>query len=280
MKSSTFLLVLLSLGCVSLLFILLNTSPSTTSSTTTTTQYTLEQQHLQDLQQLMDIISKQNETLYLLKKKFYQQQQQGVGQEQDVVVVEEGQDVDKKQLYNKIKKQDNEIIKLQQELHFVNNEMELLKNKQLVTTNNMMIRTIEVPVESSEDNNFLKVQQSAMDEYCETRFGLELINKWRNSKEIWCENEPDSKIETSLECYPYKQQHKSDKDMFCIATNFIIDFSKISGKHGTSKPQRGNQYLNFGKGSTLSSCRKTSKYNSRLFMPHNSRQVSELLLIK
>lgn len=116
---------------------------------------------------------------------------------------------------------------------------------------------------------------------CEARYGLELVDSWRKNEEVWCEapaGEGDSTMKSELKCYPYHQAHKKldgrQADLFCEATNFVIDFSKVSGEVvGKGKPSKGSEYLAFSEGSLLSSCRKTAKYQERLFMPHHARQV-------
>ena len=55
--------------------------------------------------------------------------------------------------------------------------------------------------------------------------------------------------------------------MFCVGTNLVIDFSKVSGSivsHG--KPPAGQQYLNFASGALSSACKRTSEYRPELFM--------------
>ncbi len=119
---------------------------------------------------------------------------------------------------------------------------------------------------------------------CESRYGVHLVEEWAKSKEIWCE--PDSSLSSnldelsSLECYPYHQKHKQldgrGPDLFCVAKNMFVDFSKISRiDHDNShKPELGSQYLQFSERSLFGSCKKTNQYNRRLFMPHQSLQVN------
>lgn len=64
---------------------------------------------------------------------------------------------------------------------------------------------------------------------CENRYGLYLADLWRKSKQTWC---VDSSKQSTLECYPYHQQHKKldgrGPDLICEAKNFLIDFSKVN----------------------------------------------------
>ena len=66
-----------------------------------------------------------------------------------------------------------------------------------------------------------------MEADCENRYGLTLIENWKKAGEVWCTDGAQS----VLKCYPYHQKHKQldgrGPDMFCEATNFVIDFSKV-----------------------------------------------------
>lgn len=67
---------------------------------------------------------------------------------------------------------------------------------------------------------------------CEMRYGLSLADEWRGTEETWCQSETNipGKV-SSLKCYPYQQQHRAEqgkgKDVFCVAENFVIDFSLV-----------------------------------------------------
>lgn len=67
---------------------------------------------------------------------------------------------------------------------------------------------------------------------CESRYGLQLADDWRRTEEVWCQPKEESPKAASLKCYPYQQKHRLDrgkgKDMFCVAENFVIDFSMVS----------------------------------------------------
>jgi len=85
-------------------------------------------------------------------------------------------------------------------------------------------------------------------------------------------------IRSQLTCYPYHQQHKvldgRGEDLFCEASNVVVDFSKLEGTVSLSgKPGKGSEYLRFGADSLLAMCRKTRHYDPRLFMPHHSLQM-------
>ena len=131
----------------------------------------------------------------------------------------------------------------------------------------------------------LNVSNTPLHEMCERRFGINLIDKWKQSEETWCSsssnNSNDKNMKSELKCYPYHQEHKKldgrGPDMFCVASNFIMDFSKIKGANDVPpahKPALGSQYYSFEKNSLSSSCTKTDKWKSQLFMPHHSLQVN------
>ena len=69
--------------------------------------------------------------------------------------------------------------------------------------------------------------------------------------------------------------------LFCEYKAFKLYFSmQVHGEYARgSKPPLGDQYLHFEPGSLLSSCSKTDKFKSRLFMPHHSLQVRNYCLI-
>jgi hypothetical protein len=120
---------------------------------------------------------------------------------------------------------------------------------------------------------------SQREDECEAKYGLELVNIWKKNEEMWCAlPQGAADVESELKCYPYHQAHKKldgrAPDLFCEATNFVIDFSKVSGDIANKgKPAKGSEYLTFGEGSLQSTCRKTASYQSRLFMPHFGKQV-------
>jgi uncharacterized small protein (DUF1192 family) len=73
----------------------------------------------------------------------------------------------------------------------------------------------------------LDVPPAKLEAECESYYGMQLVDKWRQSEQVWCEPSEGATLQSSLTCYPYKQHHKSSPDMFCEATNFVIDFSKV-----------------------------------------------------
>lgn len=81
--------------------------------------------------------------------------------------------------------------------------------------------------------DFRKWPVSDMENDCEERFGLSLVGKWQENRQVWCQDNSASKNSqpSELVCYRYHQHHKKREgqgpDMFCVATNFVIDFSKV-----------------------------------------------------
>eukprot|EP01032_Pedospumella_encystans_P018298 gene18298-20835_t len=133
--------------------------------------------------------------------------------------------------------------------------------------------------QSSAISRFPKNPTTQLEDQCEQRYGMELVNIWGKNEEIWCASDAqDGEQKSELKCYPYHQAHKKldgrGPDLVCEATNFIIDFDKISGEivtHG--KPSKGTEYLRFTPGSLQSTCKTTPKYQSRLFMAHHAMQM-------
>lgn len=77
---------------------------------------------------------------------------------------------------------------------------------------------------------------TSTEQECESRYGLQLVNQWRNSEELWCSTKDKRPGKSSsLKCYPFQQKHRAEvgkgKDMFCVAENFIIDFSLVRQPH-------------------------------------------------
>lgn len=93
------------------------------------------------------------------------------------------------------------------------------------------LEAVHAPHESSVD--FRKWPVSDMENDCEERFGLSLVGKWQENRQVWCQDDSASKDSrpSELVCYRYHQHHKKREgqgpDMFCVATNFVIDFSKV-----------------------------------------------------
>lgn len=73
----------------------------------------------------------------------------------------------------------------------------------------------------------LDVPPTKFEEECESYYGMQLVDKWRHSKQVWCEAPDGTALQSSLSCFPYTQHHKTSPDMFCEATNFVMDFSKV-----------------------------------------------------
>ncbi|RYH27486.1 hypothetical protein EON65_13285 [archaeon] len=115
------------------------------------------------------------------------------------------------------------------------------------------------------------IDSSKTEQDCAKRYGLDLLVDWQSHAETWCKGP-----EAQLVCYPYHQKHKKldgrPPDLFCEATNFVIDFNKVSGQASAHKPPLGSQYHGFQMGSLRASCSKTPQYKPNLFMPHQSLQ--------
>jgi hypothetical protein len=73
---------------------------------------------------------------------------------------------------------------------------------------------------------------TSMEKECESKYGMDLVKSWRRNREVWCTDDHSADgVQAELICYPYHQVHKQldgrGPDLFCEATNFVIDFSKV-----------------------------------------------------
>ena len=119
-----------------------------------------------------------------------------------------------------------------------------------------------------------------IDDMCERRYGLSLIDTWRSKAEVWCgeDHEPSSGVpggplptsQSKLVCYPHLQEHRrvarrGGPDTICVAENFVVDFSKVSGGIGD---QKLTNYVRVKAGALQSSCKKTDKFKTNLLHKH------------
>jgi len=114
-----------------------------------------------------------------------------------------------------------------------------IQNRTINTLESLIDSTNKVNFESIQDSraavtNNIRFISSAHESECESRYGLTLIEKWKEKDEVWCTgtlsvNGVSEKVE--LRCYPYYQAHKvrdgRGADLFCEASNVFIDFSKV-----------------------------------------------------
>jgi hypothetical protein len=176
-------------------------------------------------------------------------------------------------LFDKLHRKDLEIEALSSNLE--NSYKKINELEKIVSVSHVTSKKEDVNKNFLDKSLHFKLPVGKLDENCENRYGLNLINEWRRSKKEYC-GTSTGKHKSELICYPYTQEHKkseSTKDIFCEAKNFFIDFSKISGEASKNKPSLGHQYLNFQKGSIFSTCTKTSWYDGH-FMNHHRAQMS------
>ena len=126
----------------------------------------------------------------------------------------------------------------------------------------------------------MKHPDSSIEEMCERRFGLSLLIEWKSKAETWCGGEEGvaeadlPTTESKLICYPHMQEHRKisrqgGPDTICVANNFVIDFSKVSGSHkGASTKSKLSNYLTYGRGALQASCKKTGKYQTKNVHKH------------
>lgn len=212
--------------------------------------------------ELFDIIHIQNETIAKL-----------------LHTIDKGETPIVKSLMKSIADKEMEISKLLQKIEaqqqFQEKQLKLLQQKQLTKPQHV---TPPIKVDTIESQYPLVPKPHEMQHECEKRYGLELIDLWRKSEQVWCQSDSKVELPSTIKCYPYTQEHKRrdgrGADMFCVATNIFIDFSKVSGTHVLhGKPPHGDMYLNFQDGSIYSSCTKTDHFQPQLFMSHHSRQM-------
>ena len=81
-----------------------------------------------------------------------------------------------------------------------------------------------------------------------------------------------------MTCYSHKHFFNKEKQWFCVAENFVVDFSKVKGSHSKTKPPRGAaQYHSFEHGSLSADCIKTGAYKSVHFMHHHGLQMGSFV---
>jgi len=95
------------------------------------------------------------------------------------------------------------------------------------------VATTTAPVSPSAESRRYVEPRTKLEEQCEQRYGMELVDTWRKNEQIWCASgDQDPKLKSELKCYPYHQAHKKldrrGPDLVCEATNFVIDFDKVS----------------------------------------------------
>ena len=165
----------------------------------------------------------------------------------------------------------HDLVKELYQTKYKLSQMERHENKNLASTT------------TSNSTLSLNVTKSNHDSMCERRFGISLIENWKKSEQVWCSNDDvhgHNNMKSELKCFPYRQEHKAPEsfpDMFCVATNFFVNFAGIYGGNDPpplNKNPPGLQYYAFGAGSMFSTCNKTDKWYSPYFMPHTSNQVT------
>lgn len=181
------------------------------------------------------------------------------------------------ELVEALKHKDAEIemlrSKLEQSQHAMNAHM---ANTQTNSPSSQIACNNSIPT------SMLAPYMSSSEADCEMRYGLSLIQTWRQNAQTWCKESETTTVppdlRSELKCFRYHQPHKKldgrGPDMFCEAKNFFIDFSRVSGDAGPTKPHLGTQYLSFQTGSISATCTRTNHYHERHFMPHHSLQMS------
>ncbi|CAM9404197.1 unnamed protein product, partial [Discosporangium mesarthrocarpum] len=122
-------------------------------------------------------------------------------------------------------------------------------------------------------------QGTHMERECYENLSYGLLERWARAKTTFCSGGGGLGLESSIECYPYKQRHRNKADVFCEARNVFIDFSKVSREHGHHANQKGprgkksGSYHNFKHGNIFATCTKTKDFQVDKFMPHQQLQM-------
>jgi hypothetical protein len=127
-------------------------------------------------------------------------------------------DIAQSKLFHLIRLQNATIHELERKL------AKLTEDSIVSNTSDAILRSEHESPTTSMHRSFVPQLEAEID--CEQRYGLDLVEAWRKKKEVWC-----ASTTSSLTCYPYHQAHKKldgrGPDLFCEATNFFIDFSKV-----------------------------------------------------
>lgn len=215
-----------------------------------------------DIEKLIQIIELQNQTISALTQSQIQSTSLNPATSLTTAVIQQ---------------KDAEILNLKEKLNELTHryEQEIKKSHHNPMTSSQSPQQGITSITSSSSNSVssysLSTPSTGFLNDCEERYGMKLIDNWKQNHQTWCLS-TKTKYPSSLTCYPYTQKHKNSPDMFCEATNFMIDFSRVSGEYSEGKAPRGDQYLSFDTGSLVSTCQKTNLYRNN-FMPHHTLQM-------
>ena len=216
--------------------------------------------HSNNMQQLLELIRAQNNTIAALS----------------MLIESSKRDTSAMAFAESLRKKDAQIrdLKAKQGKDTLAGKCPVCSSSSSSGSSNCNVTTSAI-AQQSQHSPLLK----GIDGACEKAYGMMLVDEWRTHAQTWCQSDATSGFpESKLVCYPYHQMHKQrdgrGPDLFCQATNFLIDFSKVQGSHPASgKPPLGQQYYNFKPGSLSSPCKATPYYRHNLFMPHHGQQM-------
>jgi hypothetical protein len=168
-----------------------------------------------EVQSLLELIRVQNETIQTLETHLVQRMHQGAMPGMG------------------ISKEDTQLVRISNEISRLSRENEMHRQKAASCNSSLQ------PVAAQQKCSALGARGPATREPlagfeadCEARYGLELAETWRHNEQTWCVSRPGDAVQSELKCYPYHQKHKKldgrGADLFCEATNFVIDFSKVN----------------------------------------------------
>ena len=155
------------------------------------------------LDNILSIVHSQNETISIMNKLLHNNPKLS-------------------QLFETLKGKDEEINALKQQISKFSS-ISLNSTKKLSIQKDIHLSVKEDDL----NNNVIIPPPTPFQTECESRYGMTLVKLWRKSEQTWCTTTSEAPLQSALKCYPYRQKHKRAEDMFCVATNFFIDFAKV-----------------------------------------------------
>ena len=204
-------------------------------------------QHLQmesdkvHLQSLIELVNIQSETIRTLEAHLKQMvSKSGDKSAEDAKLIEISDTISKltrESEQNRLKAA--QCYNMSQEIeHNFDKQVQQLKLDSLAQSHcpevptSAVVVTAATPITTSAKSLRYPEPHSKLEEQCEQRYGLELVDTWRKNEQTWCtDSAQDPKLKSELKCHPYHQAHKKldgrGPDLVCEATNFVIDFDKV-----------------------------------------------------
>ena len=96
------------------------------------------------------------------------------------------------------------------------------------------VKNSAIPSPQTVTLKYFETPKASLEKECENRYGMALINEWIQNRQEWCVSDESlsADMKSELVCFPYHQVHKKldgrGADLICEATNFFVDFSKVT----------------------------------------------------